>query len=143
MKVLLAEFEDHPAIKQLARQDKYSRDFCSVPSVGINTEHLYAVGGVGKAVVGKRLVGFVNFKHLQRKPFSSIYYMGVDPNHRRQGVGGKLVQWVMDTSPHKIIQLTCYNANEAAQKFYHRLGFRVIEDSFDKHGNPYTRLELK
>ena len=76
------------------------------------------------AVDERGVLGFVNYKHLKRKPQTTIYDIAVHRNARRQGVARALVQRVLSDSPHGCIRLKCIASNPACS-FYTRLGFQV------------------
>ena len=141
MNVLRAALKDDPALCAIAKQHKHTRDFCSILFIRRSLEELYLAGGIGKAVERNRIVGFVCAKHLVRKPYTSIYYMGVDREHLGRGVGRELVHWTLERSPHHRIQLICEEINDALA-FYYRIGFRLLEQGSTKSGKPYHRLEI-
>lgn len=103
----------------------------------------YNRGLVNGAWADQDLVGFMVSKHLMRKPWSSLYEVGVLPGWRRHGVGAALVDWLLAESPHHRIRLVCSPDNMGALAFYTRLGFHVVgHERTNRAGEPIVDLEL-
>ena len=142
VRVARATLSDDAALCAIAKQHKHTKDFCSILFIRRSIEELYAAGGIGKATQRGKVVGFVCSKHLIRKPYTSIYYMGVDEAHTREGIGLALIDWTFQRSPHNRIQLICEDINKSALEFYASAGFRLLERGATKSGKTYQRLEL-
>jgi len=145
MNILIAQWKDDSKIQKIAKQSKFTRDFCSILFVRQNIRAWYKEGVVGKAVNAKgEILGFICAKHLIRKPHTTIYYMGVALEHRGKGVGKRLLQWALKQSPWGKLQLVCEEGNAEGSKFYDALGFQVVDRGVvGKAERPYRRMELK
>jgi len=55
-----------------------------------------------------------------------IEYLAVDPDTRGQGIGGQLIQHVLDTLPHRVFFLETTLENTAV-KLYNKKGFQQIK----------------
>jgi ribosomal protein S18 acetylase RimI-like enzyme len=123
--------------------DKFTRDLTAV-FTRQNLAEFYANKSV-ILIMEKRsheLAAFLYGKHLVRRPYSSLYYMGVDPRHRGTGLGRILVERFAKDSPHGCVQLVCDDVNPT-NDFYRHMGFSVIGSGASKKGVPFTRWELK
>jgi ribosomal protein S18 acetylase RimI-like enzyme len=75
----------------------------------------------------------------------SLISMWVSPTHRKQGVGRTLVSSIGDWATRKnarTLQLLVTNNNEAAIKFYQRLGFELTGNT-EPYPNDTALLELE
>lgn len=131
---------DHDGICEVAKKNKYTKGATSPHYL---SESAYTKGWVGIVKTKRgRIVGFTCVRHLSRDTYTSLYYIGVDPEFQGKGIGHALVNWVMITSPHDRIRLICEKANEDSVAWYHRRGFEVVEDGANKAGEEYWRFEL-
>lgn len=132
-------------ICRIARQSRYTRDFTSHRFFRESIRETYAKGEVGVALELGRVVGFVYVKHLRIKsrPYSVIHYMGVDEAWRGLGIGERLLDWALASSPHKRIQLSCEHSNQPGMKFYEAAGYVAVGGGVygEKTPRPYTRWE--
>lgn len=136
MNVRCATIDDWPAIERVAKLSKYTREATGPHYL---SQAALDKGWVG--VIGEPVHGFVIVRHLVRKPYTSLYYVGVDPAHQGEGSGKALVQWALDTSPHGCVRLVCDKENHAALSWYYRHGFMRDGDGADKSGrHPFWRL---
>src|SRR4051794_25844258 len=84
----------------------------------------------------------------RRRPPSDllVFSMWIDPGHRRRGLGAALIDAVIDWSrtwggAHVVLWV--FAANEAAIRFYQRLGFTAEDDTDDaKSGASYGALAM-
>lgn len=143
MIIVPAKWEEDPEICSIAVQSKYTKDFSRILFVRQAIEEHYQKEHVGVAVDKNKIIGFVLVNHLKRKPYSSIYYMGVDKENKMGGVGRALVKWALNSSPWKALQLICEEANVEGSRFYPAVGFKEIEKGTVGKGRVYTRFELK
>jgi len=76
------------------------------------------VARIGESLAGTVMVGFDGHRGW-------VYYLGVEPKHRRLGVGRRLMEeaeaWLRERGASKI-QLMVRDTNAAAIGFYERLG---------------------
>jgi ribosomal protein S18 acetylase RimI-like enzyme len=54
---------------------------------------------------------------------NGLFCLAVSPQHRRQGIGKKLVRGLLDASPAKTVYLQVFSANAAGLALYQSLGF--------------------
>ena len=120
-----AELKDHADIFKIAKVSPYTKDFGN--QVMFSSVMAYAKGWIRVIVVSGIIVGFTCIRVKIRKPRTKLYFLGVAPNHRRQGIGKMLVHDLWKTIPitHASIELSCALANEAAKQLYLALGFTV------------------
>jgi GNAT superfamily N-acetyltransferase len=87
-------------------------------------EHLDTVfrlmeGSASFASDGDRAVGIA----VERDGIVGLFCLAVNPNHRRQGLGRKLVQALLSGSSAPLSYLQVFSGNEAAIGLYSSLGF--------------------
>jgi N-acetylglutamate synthase-like GNAT family acetyltransferase len=93
----------------------------------------------------QRLVGFVHFRH-RRDQQTTLYHIAVDPNYRLHGIGTRLIEGLEKSSldaGKTFILLKC-PVTLSSNKFYERVGFRLVETLVGK-ARPLNlwRLDLK
>lgn len=140
MKVTTAKVKDHEKLLAVAKKSKYTSGFSNIIYSG---PEVYAKGFIGAAKIGRKVVGFVCLRHAIRKPQTTIYDIGVDPDYKRRGVGKALLDWAMSTSPHKRIVLNVDKRNKEAIAFYRKTGFRKIGEGAWKNKAEYITMQLK
>lgn len=126
--------EDWPAITAIAKHSPYTKGVTNPRVVAPDTIER---GEMAVCEAGGKVVGFVAVRHLVRKPYTSLHYVGVDPEWRSRGVGERLVRWAWRKSPHKAVRLLCEIENKPAHKFYRRLGFKQVDRGANAAGTPY------
>lgn len=137
MKIEIASFKDKNAIAKIALEHKDTRSFNSPIYSG---ERSFSSGMVIKAMVANKIVGFACFRHLIRKPYTSVYFMGVTKDFRRSGIGKKLLLHIVKNSPRKAVRLLVDNDNDTAVKFYKSLSFKKAEKKNEK--STYWELRI-
>lgn len=130
---------DHDEIMVIARQSPYTKDFSNRI---YSSEEMYNKDWIGVAYEhdSEYIAGFVCVRHLVRRPYTSLYFLGVDKNHKRQGVGTALLKWVIDETPHKEIRILVANKNREALRFWKAKGFKKFEKK-DENSSLY-RLRI-
>jgi ribosomal protein S18 acetylase RimI-like enzyme len=127
--IIPATDEDiRPICKEIASKSKYIRDF---------SNHIFsgptqvAKGWVRKAVdeTTGELLGFTCVRHKVREPVTELYFIGVKPNAKRLKIGASLIQDLIETSPHRAIELNVMKENEEAINLYLKLGFLIAGES--------------
>ncbi len=76
------------------------------------------------ATIGEKSVGYVIYWLLPRE--IDIHNLAVHPAYRRQGIGGALLETVVEEARRQGVSrvtLEVRKSNDAAQKLYHALGF--------------------
>jgi ribosomal protein S18 acetylase RimI-like enzyme len=96
-----------------------------------------------KAVVGKRLVGFIAGETDERTQISQIATIGVDPEFRRRGIGEALLEACERALPGQKLQLTVRVDNLAAIRLYEKFGYHAYArlENYYQHGRPGTAME--
>lgn len=122
MRIRGAKRGDHDAIVKLARQSKFVRDFSSHM---FSSEAAYEKKWIRVAMKGKRIVGFTCVRHKVRAPETVLYFIGVDKDTQREGIGFELMRDLQDQSPHKRIALNVDKTNIEAIGMYTRLGYEI------------------
>jgi ribosomal-protein-alanine N-acetyltransferase len=64
-----------------------------------------------------------------------IISIAVHPQHRRRGIGRKLLEKAIDTYHLKNLWAEVRKSNEGAQTFYFRMGFQIIGVVPNYYGN--------
>jgi ribosomal-protein-alanine N-acetyltransferase len=126
--------EDWPAVTAIAKTSPYTKGVTNPRVVAADTIER---GELAVCVADGEVVGFVAVRHLVRKPYTSLHYVGVHPEWRSRGVGERLVRWAWKHSPHKTVRLLCEVANKPAHKFYKRMGFKEVRRGANSAGEPY------
>lgn len=135
-----AELDEHDRIVKIGATSPYTK---GVSNPMFLDEKSYEKGWVAVAEARipesskSTLLGFVVVRNLVRKPYTSLYYVGVHPAARSKGIGEKLVQWAYEQSPHDRVRLIVEQENERAHSFYENMGFRYIGEGSNKAGEPY------
>jgi ribosomal protein S18 acetylase RimI-like enzyme len=57
-----------------------------------------------------------------------LFFVGVDPSQRKQGLGGALLQPVLEKCDREGVGAYLENTNVANQSFYESFGFKVTGD---------------
>lgn len=136
MRVVKASWEDHKEICALARLSPFSKGFVDVRFV----QEYYQKGWILVTRTRGAVSGFICVRHLVRKAYSSVYYMGVAT--KRSGVGSVLLSEVGEQSPWRCVKLISEKANVEGLAFYKALGFYVEGEGANKQGEPFWRLTL-
>lgn len=135
---------DDKAIQAIARMSKYTRGFSNMIYSG---KEAYENGNVIVAYdnVANVAVGFASFRHCVRKPYSTIYDVGVPPDYMGKGIGRRLVEFVLTSSDHGCVRLNVDVNNKDAIAFYRKLGFKKIGEGAwgKKNPRPYITMQVK
>jgi ribosomal protein S18 acetylase RimI-like enzyme len=100
------------------------------------------VAGREREVVGYTYAGLEGTDYMAlRGPAGAIYDLVVDPDHRRQGIGGALLEATIAALEFKgapRVVLSTAERNEDAQRLFARAGFRrtMIEMTREAGGGP-------
>ena len=131
--------QDHKRLCAIARMDSETKGFCDV----YYPREYYENGWIWVAESNEDPVGFVCIRHCVKRPYTSLYYMGVRPFTQGRGIGTQLLECVKDSSPWGVIELGCSKTNEDGLRFWQREGFEVFDQDADKKGNEFWRLRWK
>jgi ribosomal-protein-alanine N-acetyltransferase len=95
------------------------------------TELLFLFAAFGavrlKAVDGESLIGFISGEPRPAEGFAWISTIGVHPDHRRQGIGARLLSECEARLEEPRLKLTVRAGNEPALALYERFGYQEIE----------------
>mgnify|MGYP000844613663 CR=1 FL=1 len=126
--------EDHVALVKLAKTSKYTKDFSN--RVMFSSPLVYEKGWIAVAEVKGQIVGFSCVRHKTRWPETVLYFIIIDEAYRSLKIGEKLIEYVMNDGPHTSMRLNVMKDNEAAKRFYDRLGFNVV--GYAINGDAYS-----
>jgi len=73
-------------------------------------------------------IGFAIMKYLNEEACLNLF--GVHPNHRRKGVGTRMINWLEETaliSGNGVVYLETRLTNKESRRFYKSLGYKVIQ----------------
>jgi len=84
-------------------------------------------GGFHGYYLGDVLAGVIEYGSRARPgcPVVEISSLAVDPRHARQGIGSRLVGFVIETNPGRDVTVSTARSNTPAIILYQRLGFAV------------------
>ena len=130
MKYRTATVEDHEEIVKLAKLSEYTKDFSN--RLMFSSDTIYAKGWI-RIVETTNIIGFSCVRHKVRAPVTMLYFIGICPEHRNEGIGETMIEQIMAFGPHYIMQLNVMKSNRAT-RFYTRLGFVTTEEVFEGKG---------
>lgn len=137
LKIRPAKKEEHKAIIKVAVKSKFTSDFTN--RLMFSSDAAYRKGWIWVAELGDEIVGFTCVRHKIREPVTVLYFIGVHPNVRDQGIGRALMEQLVLESPHKCIHLNVIKTNIGAVKFYQDLGYKIIGSTM---ANQAHQMEL-
>ena len=86
-----------------------------------------------KAQLGEQIVGFaIGDRRTFNRELGWIASIGVDPGHRRQGIGRQLLKACEERLSTRRVRLSLRSSNEAALALYRSSGYRRV-DSWPKY----------
>jgi len=77
---------------------------------------------------GNEVIGFAVMKYLDGEARLNLF--GVHPNHRRKGVGTRMIKWLEKTAlinGSSVVYLEARLRNQGARQFYKGLGYKEIQ----------------
>jgi ribosomal protein S18 acetylase RimI-like enzyme len=134
MPIRYAVVEEHREILGVAKQSKYTRDYSNM--IFSSTQN-YENNDTAIYTLRNKIIAFTNYRHLVRKPTTTLYFIGVDKEHQSKGLGEKLLHWAVTNSPHKHLTFKVSKDNEGAIKFYQRIGAEILDEGAFKSGEEY------
>ena len=69
-------------------------------------------------------IGYLQVKYNSENTFISMIIL--EPNHRSEGLGSKILKKLQSVHPEKPLTLRCFQVNQSAYDFYIRSGFEVL-----------------
>jgi ribosomal-protein-alanine N-acetyltransferase len=124
MKITLAKIEDAKILAELSRTLIEHGLPWSWTEVRIRGQIRHPECAVIVARDRRRLAGFAGMQYLDRHAHLTL--LAVRPGYRQQGVGRELVDWLeacARTAGLFEVRLELRAANDAARRFYERLGY--------------------
>ena len=79
-------------------------------------------------LAGKEVIGFAVMRYLDGEARLNLF--GVHPDHRRKGVGTRMLKWLEKTAlinGNSVVYLEARSGNQEARKFYRAHGYREIQ----------------
>lgn len=142
-----ASLDDKPRVAALVKAcGKFVKTYSGIR----NLDELYRKGYVTLAVLDDRvgaldeeIVGFAVAPHLVKKPWTSIYEIGVHPDHQREGIGREFIAYLLKESPYRHLRLVCDERNMSGLIFYSALGFEGVGRRRNRSGDVIFDLALK
>lgn len=128
-----AEYDkDHKTLCALAKKSKYISSFSSIM---FSSPEAYAKGWIRLVENGDGTVlGFTCVRHKKRAPETMLYFLMIDPELRRSGLGRMLMDDLEDQTPHPIVTLKVMNDNPGAIAFYRELMYQEVGPCYDGKG---------
>ena len=80
-----------------------------------------------KAVVGEETVGFIAVDIRRSQGVAWIATIAVHPDHRRKGIGGKLLEEAEVQATLPCLRLTVRRSNRPAINLYHNFGYHEVD----------------
>ena len=77
---------------------------------------------------GNDVIGFAVMKYLDGEACLNLF--GVHPNHRRKGVGTRMIKWLEETAlinGNGVVYLETRLKNKETREFYKSIGYKVIQ----------------
>ena len=77
---------------------------------------------------GNQVIGFAVMRYLDGEARLNLF--GVHPNHRRKGVGTRMIKWLEKTAlvnGNGVVYLEVRSRNQTAREFYRCLGYKEIQ----------------
>ena len=104
--------------------DSYYKAFEQIEN---DPNHELIVVEMDGEVVGTLHLMFLPSVSFQGGLRAQVESMRVDEKYRSQGVGSKMMKWVIERARERnahLVQLTTHRSREDAHRFYERLGFK-------------------
>lgn len=128
-----AEYEkDHKALCSLAKKSPYISSFSSHM---FSSEEAYNKGWIRLVENAEgEILGFTCVRHKKRSPETMLYFLMVDPDLRRSGLGRLLMTDLEEQTPHPVIALKVMNDNTTAIAFYRELMYQEVGPCYNGKG---------
>ena len=132
-RVRQAEYEaDHKLLVKLAKSHPATKDFSN--EVMFSSPEHYTKGWIRVIESHGEVVGFTCVRHKVRAAETTLYFIVISPEYRRNGIGSLLLDDLRAQTPHKRIVLKCMKDNLEALAFYSKHGFVVEADALNGKG---------
>jgi len=93
------------------------------------------------ALIEGNIIGSARLR-LIKEGVGSIAYVAVLPEFSRQGIGTKLMEFLLNLAQEKRLHTVRVCSRITAQSFYEKLGFSPISDPFIRIGIPHVKMEI-
>lgn len=91
------------------------------------------------AVIDGNFVGTARF--ISTKDGAKIQRMAVLPEYRNNGLGGKILEKLLELIKEQGFKRVYFSAQETAENFYKKFGFSSYGDVFEEVGLPHIMME--
>lgn len=125
-----ATWEDHQALKNIAKQSKHTRDFSNRIFSGPDC---YEAGRIRLLEEVGLVVGLTCFRKRKRDRVLVLYFIAVDSSKRGAGIGRRLMEDLWEQAS-GTVELKVAKENEDAVRFYKPLGYRVVGEAYNGTG---------
>jgi ribosomal-protein-alanine N-acetyltransferase len=124
VEVVTASWRDFNAVREIESQSFDLDAWPLIDIIGVLT--LPSVIRL-KAVVDGEIVGFIAVDIRRSQGVAWIATIAVHPDHRRKGIGGKLLEEAEAQSDLAHMRLTVRRSNRPAINLYHNFGYREVD----------------
>lgn len=93
------------------------------------------------ALLAGNIIGSARLR-LIKEGVGSIAYVAVLPEFSRQGIGTKLMEFLLNLAQEKGLYKVRVCSRVTAQSFYEKLGFSPISDPLIRIGIPHVKMEI-
>lgn len=134
LKIVTATKFDQPRLAAISRTHRAGQGFTHMMFSG---EAQYAKGWLRAAMDENTglLVAFTCVRQKVRVLETKLYYIMVDPEFGRQGIGQLMLDDLIRNSPKPQIALDCLKDNAPALAFYAKNGFEIVGESLKGKGH--------
>ena len=127
--------DDSKAINRLSRSLGYTENSDSLARLWLNQILSSDNEKVWVFEKDARIIGWIHAFRAHRvasAPFVEIGGMAVDPDNRRRGVGGRLIEQTMQWARKQKLSLRvrCNTEREATHEFYEAVGFTKVKSQY-------------
>lgn len=90
----------------------------------LQKRNIYGIFADNKLIAG---AGFYRLNRIKTMHRGDLFGMYVAPEYRRKGIGGQLIEAIIEHAKSCVIQLhlSCIKTNDSALKLYQKYGFRI------------------
>jgi ribosomal-protein-alanine N-acetyltransferase len=124
VEIVTATWRDFNAIRQIENQSFDLDAWPLIDVIGVLT--LPNVIRL-KAVAAGETVGFIAVDIRRSQGVAWIATIAVSPDHRRKGIGGKLLEEAESQNDLPRMRLTVRRSNRPAINLYHNFGYREVD----------------
>ena len=94
------------------------------------------------ALIEEKIIASARLR-LVKEGVGSIAYVAVLPQFSRQGIGTKLIKFLLNLAQEKGLHTVRLRSRVTAQNFYQKLGFSPTTEPFIHIGIPHVDMKLE